>query len=231
MFRILSKIATVVLFFVGQVAHAERPVVVELFTSQGCSSCPPADVLLEKYAARADVIALAYHVDYWDYLGWKDVFASPEFTQRQRNYARARNESKIYTPQFVVNGAVPIVGARSSALQSTVGSEARSAEPVTLAVQRVGGDLRITMSPNAGSVGAAEVIAVTVIPQETVTINRGENAGRRLRYNNIVTDITVLGRWDGRSGATLKTALPRGRTAILIQAQGYGPVLAARWAN
>lgn len=177
--------------------------VVELFTSQGCVSCPPADALLTSLAERDDVVALAYHVDYWDYIGWKDTFGHEAFSDRQRAYAKSWGSSRIYTPQMVVNGAKAVVGSRRGEVQSAV-SEA--ALPLSVDLQRDGDMLRISVPPDA-ELPNAVVWLVTYIDRADVTIDRGDNAGKSMVYTQVVTGRQILGMWEARSGAELKLPL------------------------
>ncbi|MGL5010093.1 MAG: DUF1223 domain-containing protein, partial [Paracoccaceae bacterium] len=184
---------------IGSTASAQsKPVVVvELYTSQGCSSCPPADDFMAELVADPNVIALALHVDYWDYIGWKDEFAHAAFTDRQKDYARAISSRTIYTPQFIVNGMDRIEGVNPEAVQSFVRMHLEVPPEVTLALQR-DGDKLVIRAAALGVVSAPlEVNLVRYTPQETVSIERGENAGKTVTYYNIVTEFTALGTWDG----------------------------------
>lgn len=204
------------------------PVVVELYTSQGCSSCPPADEILAELADRDDVIALALHVDYWDYIGWRDVFASPKFTERQRAYAQAAGARTIYTPQMIVGGVEHLVGARPAELAALIQRHARMPAKVALRLARRDGHLVISASAPDALPKAAVVQLVRYRPEETVEIRAGENAGRRISYRNIVTDWQRLGLWDGASPLALEVGLDAGLPAVVIlQEPGPGSILAA----
>ncbi|MDN2565642.1 DUF1223 domain-containing protein [Aquibium sp. A9E412] len=168
--------------------------VVELFTSQGCSACPPADALLGEWARSDDVVALGYHVDYWDYLGWKDTFASPQNTQRQRDYA-ARLDGSVYTPQAVVNGGVHLVGSHREAIEARLAAEAPL--PVPVVVRETGPT--IVIETGAADGHAAHVVLAYFKPRAAVDVARGENRGRRLTYWNVVTDLHTVGMWHGRA--------------------------------
>jgi len=213
------------------VARAEQgaasPVVVELFTSQGCSSCPPADAILADLARRGDVIALALHVDYWDYLGWKDVFADPSFTERQKAYARVAGARSVYTPQMVVQGMEHLVGVKPMELGDLIRSHAERGAPVTLSVTREGDRLAIRAAPAAAAVRPADVHVVSYLPSATTQIERGENAGLTMTYVNIVRDWQKVGSWDGMSPLALSVAVAPGPAAVIIQEQGPGAILAA----
>ncbi|WP_278922377.1 MULTISPECIES: DUF1223 domain-containing protein [Pseudophaeobacter] len=206
-----------------------EPVVVELFTSQGCSSCPPADALLEQLAGRRDVLALALHVDYWDYIGWKDIFASPDYTQRQKGYAHAAGRKMIYTPQMVVMGQKDILGGDAMALSDAIAVQHGTARPVALQVQRRGDELSLSVSAREGL--PDHPVAIYVLrytPMKTVDITRGELAGRRIDYANIVEDLRQVATWDGQAAAVFTVPYAKGLPgAVLVQNAPYGAVLAA----
>ncbi|WP_371036514.1 MULTISPECIES: DUF1223 domain-containing protein [unclassified Rhodosalinus] len=210
----------------------EHPVVVELFTSQGCSSCPPADAFLADLAERDDVIALALHVDYWDYIGWKDSFAQPAFTARQKAYAHAAGHNSIYTPQMIVGGADHVMGARPMAVIDLIRAHAEAPRKVSLGLERAAGAKVAIEVEAVAPVGAAQVHFVRYRPHATVKITRGENAGRTLAYSNIVTRWTVLARWDGQTPLRLLAEAPGDQpVVVLVQDAGdgddQGAVLAA----
>jgi len=207
----------------------ERPVVVELFTSQGCSSCPPADRLLYELSHREDLIVMSLHVDYWDYLGWRDVFASPAFTARQRGYAKAAGVSTIYTPQVVVQGSDRVAGTREMEIEARIAAHANLPEPVVLRLERSGARLHVSAKWYAHGTRPSEVLLVRVTPRAEVTIEAGENAGRMATYVNIVRTITRAAVWDGLAPLDLVIDLPEdGPDLVMIQAMGHGPILAAR---
>jgi len=198
----------------GQAATA-RPVVLELFTSQSCSSCPPADALLGELAARGDVLALDFHVDYWDYLGWKDRFSSPANTARQRAYASSLGV-EVYTPQLVVDGGQTVVGSARADVEAAI-SKARAAQR-SVEVNLTRGDngqVRITVAAGGGN-GA--VLLVGFDPHQETSIGGGENSGRKLTETNVVRGFSVAGHWSG-AAATIDAAAPAGeRLTALVQA-------------
>lgn len=212
--------------------RAHPAAVVELFTSQGCSSCPPADALLTGLSEDQDVIALAYHVDYWDYVGWKDTFAHQAFSDRQRAYAESWGSSRIYTPQMVVNGQKGVVGSRrNDVLHALDGTTL----PLPVDVVRDGDMLKVTI-PADGGLADAVVWLVTYLDRAEIAIDKGENAGKTMVYTQVVTNRQVLGMWESASGASLKLPLPElmanGNTGIAVlvqQEQGGlpGPILGA----
>lgn len=206
----------------------DSPVVVELFTSQGCSSCPPADALLIELSERRDVIALALHVDYWDYIGWKDEYARPENTRRQRAYAHFAGRNMIYTPQMIVNGQDDVVGARAMELVELIEKHKSRAPGAVLQTTRSAGVLMIHAEPAGPLTGPLTVHLVRFTPRKTAHITRGENAGRELEYANVVDDWTVVGSWDGQQPLDIRTALDGDRpAAVLIQTPGPGEIVAA----
>ena len=205
-----------------------NPVVVELYTSQGCSSCPPADKILNGLAQRPDVIALALHVDYWDYIGWKDSFADPAYSKRQRAYARFAGARTVYTPQMIVGGMDHLVGVRPAEVDALIRRFAAKPAPVALSLRRSGGVVRVSARAGVPLPRGAVVQIVRYKPTETVTIQRGENAGKTIDYANIVTDWRQAGDWDGTSDLTLDLKAPGDDpVVIIIQEPGPGPILAA----
>ena len=210
-------------------ASAEKQgTVVELFTSQGCSSCPPADALLAELAHRDDVIALALHVDYWDYIGWADDLADPAFTRRQRAYARAAGGDTIYTPQMVIGGVDHVVGSRPMAVMETLLKHAQAPSPVDVTLMRRGGTLTVTARATPALAREAVVQLVRYAPVAPRDIGRGENAGKRVTYVNAVTSWTVAGRWEMSEPLTLELDVPGDLpVAVIVQDGTTGPILGA----
>lgn len=220
----------------GPIDHP--PVVVELFTSQGCSSCPPADDMLADLADRDDVLALSWHVDYWDYLGWADDFARPEFTRRQQAYAHQSGERAIYTPQMIVGGSDTLIALRPAELMGLVqGQMARP--PVVLVSSSEQGDgngYRIELTPRGAIRDPVAIILVRYAPSRMVTIKAGENRGIALNYRNVVLAAERVAEWDGRAPLRMTVkpdpqsgdAFPSDtRHAILAQELGSGDARAA----
>jgi hypothetical protein len=205
---------------------APRPVLVELFTSQGCNSCPPADALLGELARRPGVVALAWHVDYWDGLGWKDRFSSHAATQRQYDYARRLGLDNVYTPQLVIDGAAEAVGSDARAVDAAIRQAAtrNAAGPsVTLAA---GADGTAEVAIGEGPKMPATVWLIGYDRQQTTSIGRGENAGRSLTEFQIVRRAHKLGTW---TGAAARFPLPdkEGEAElVLIEPDAPGPMLA-----
>ncbi|WP_309644216.1 DUF1223 domain-containing protein [Phenylobacterium sp.] len=209
-------------------AAPSQPIVVELFTSQGCSSCPPANEAVGKLADRPGVIALSFGVTYWDYLGWKDTFARADYTERQRAYAKALGRSGPYTPQVVVNGAADTVGNTAAKIDKLI--VARRAPAAT----------DIALSPGLVRVGAgkaptggADVWLVSYDPRIVqIPVKRGENTGKTLPHRNVVRDLRRLGRWTGSEAAFKAPSSASGlRTVVLVQAPNGGAILAAKAAG
>lgn len=219
---------TATLGFATLATAQDNPVVVELYTSQGCSSCPPADKILHELAEREDVIALALHVDYWDYIGWKDPFADPSHAKRQRAYAREGQRRTIYTPEMIVNGESDIVGAKPMKLSEAIAMHARRAPTIALELARSGDTVTVNAQMLAASGGEMTVHMLRYSPKESTMIKRGENAGKTLSYANVVQGWQVLGRWDGASPLALKAqAAGNLPTVVIIQSGKAGPIQAA----
>lgn len=231
-FRVSVLAACICLLPAGLWAQSS-PVVVELFTSQGCSSCPPADALMHRLAERDDVIPLALHVDYWDYIGWKDEYARAEHTGRQKKYAALGGRNMIYTPQMIINGLDDVVGAKSMELSELIMRHKSLAATVVLSATRDGSALIIRAKPAAGAVtGPLDVQVVRYQENRQARITRGENAGKTLDYANVVDDWTIVGQWDGQGPMELRTPIDGDRPAVvLIQKVGPGAILAAARAN
>lgn len=202
--------------------------VVELYTSQGCSSCPPADEYLMKLAAEPGVIALALHVDYWDYIGWTDKFGNPKFTARQKAYAHVAGSNMIYTPQMIVGGVDQVEGSDPAMVEAAIRRHQTASPVVALQLMRQGGQVTIAAQANPPLEAPLRVQLVRYHPMASVQIDYGENAGRVLDYANIVTSWSLLGMWDGKSDLHL-TAPTEGPDAVVVilQADGPGKIYAA----
>jgi hypothetical protein len=221
----------------GAGGASDRPAVIELFTSQGCSSCPPADRLLGQLAERSDVIVLSLPVDIWDYIGWKDTLAKPEFSARQRIYASSRGDHQVYTPQVVIDGVAHVVGSDKAKLlkliDKTSVERARGAE---MKLREVDGMVVVDIGEAHGDVGkGGGVWLLRILRSQTVSIGRGENSGHKVTYTNVVRSIARMGYW---SGAPARFELPlaeaRGEGVdgyvVLVQKNyggSLGPILAA----
>jgi hypothetical protein len=199
--------------------------VLELFTSQGCSSCPPADALLKTLAQRPDIVTLAYHVDYWDYIGWTDTFGAKSNSDHQRDYAAAWNSNRIFTPELVVNGMDGLVGSRQPQVDDAI-AKAGLVLPVGLA--RDDHDmLSVDIAGNPG-LKEASVWLITYLRDASVKMDRGENSGKTVDYTHVVTGRQVIGMWDPNAGAHLKLPLDEvlrkgsNGAAILVQEDKQG---------
>ncbi|WP_245421933.1 DUF1223 domain-containing protein [Alsobacter soli] len=181
-------------------AWAQQPrAVVELFTSQGCSSCPPADKLMGEFARDPSLVAVSMPIDYWDYLGWKDTLADHAFTARQRGYSEARGDRQVYTPQAVIDGVSHVIGSKPDAVQQAEGaSRAKGAMTVPLSVEAAGGSIRVSVG--AGEPGtSAGVYLVPIKRRCDVTITRGENKGKSVTYVNVARSVLPVGAWTGEA--------------------------------
>jgi len=209
-------------------AQTAPAVVVELYTSQGCSSCPPADEFLGTLAADPSVIPLALHVDYWDYIGWTDSFADPKFTARQKAYAHAEGSRTIYTPQVIVGGVGRVVGHAPAEVSAHIRAELTQGSPIKLWLTREGDTLVIRAEADPPLGKAVRVQLVRYDPDERVTIDRGENAGHTITYHNIVTSWTSLGDWSGVEPLAMQAAVPGAdKVVVIVQDEGPGRILAA----
>lgn len=197
------------------VAQQSQPkAVLELFTSQGCSSCPAADALFVELARDPNVIALTLPVDYWDYLGWKDTLAQPAFSARQKGYAQLRGDSNVYTPQAVVNGVAHVVGSDRAAVHS---ASVTASLPVRVSATESDGMVRIGVSAISGGARSGTVYVLPVVRSRDVAIARGENRSRRITYANVVRDMIPVGEW---TGGEAKFEIPV-RNARAGDADGY----------
>ena len=217
-------------------AEERRPVVVELFTSQGCNSCPPADIYLGELTNRPDLLTLAFHVDYWNYIGWTDPFARPWATARQKAYQKRLNERFVYTPQMVVNGAAQGIGSEREAIEALI--KAAPAEGATLhpdLALRWRQDGALLVEVGAGESppeSPADIWLIGYDSAHETRVLRGENAGQTLTDHHPVRTYRRIGGWPGWSlelvvPAAEAPALGNGGIAVLIQAAGAGPVMAA----
>jgi hypothetical protein len=210
---------------------SDQPVVVELFTSQGCNSCPPAEAYLGELAKRKDILPLAFHVDYWDYIGWKDPFGAQEFTDRQEQYSRSLGLNMVYTPQMVIDGAHDAVGSDQAAVSSAIAKAA--AEPkLKLAVLRdASGGYKVDIpAGDAGGKTATVWLALFDHAHQT-DVQRGENAGQKLIEFNVVREWHKIGQWDGQATEIALNLTPESdeydACAVLVQLGGNGPIRGA----
>lgn len=215
----------------GALAQTRSVTVIELFTSQGCSSCPPANANLARLARRPEVLALSFGVTYWDYLGWRDTFASQAFTQRQRDYARGLGRTNVYTPQMVINGRIDTVGARMDEITRLSANLPSLASGPTITLNA--GNL--SLGPQAGLAGPATMWPATIWlvrydPRVVqVPVQRGENSGKTLPHVNVVREMLRLSTYDGSATSVRlpANANPALRSAIIVQAGVGGHIIAA----
>ncbi|PZM14637.1 DUF1223 domain-containing protein [Rhizobium tubonense] len=220
----LSVIAILFGFESTQAAAGQSPTVVELFTSQGCSSCPPANANLVKLSNDPGILALSFSVTYWDYLGWKDSFGKPEFSNRQANYEPALGQSGPFTPQMVINGHYSTVGFDLKELRAQIASEKKLSGPTIMLSKDVA-----TIDAGNHSGTPADVWFVRYDPGTVeVPVSRGENAGATLPHAHVVRLLAHLGTWSGKAlSLTLPSVKDGPKTAIIIQVQNGGQILAA----
>lgn len=212
--------------FTAGTAHAQTsPVVVELYTSQGCSSCPPADAYLAELVARDDVLPLSFHVDYWDRLGWPDTLGSPENTKRQYAYGRSFRNRSVWTPQFVVQGRDYSKGNFRAMVADYIRKQSAHKSGVDLDVSLKDQRLSVAVS---GKAKPADILIVHFTPRAKVKIKRGENAGRTITYHNVVNAAYTGATWKGYGAAEATIPLRADPPlAVIIQEDGTGPILAA----
>jgi len=215
---------------------AQKNAVLELFTSQGCSSCPPADALLAELDKRPGLVTLSYSVDYWNYLGWRDTLSSAANSERQREYARMRGDGRVYTPQIVVDGLIHVNGSDERAIREAVeASEIRLKEvgvPVRMHAEGNTLVIGIGAAPDKSDKRAATIWLAIAKEEVTVSISRGENRGRDLSYHHPVRDLTPVGMWQGEAMTLrlpLKDLKAMGGDCLvaLLQVENAGPILGA----
>jgi hypothetical protein len=185
-------------------AHADPRAVVELFTSQGCSSCPPADKIIGELAKDPNVIALSMPIDYWDYLGWKDTLADSRFSARQKAYSHVRGDRDVYTPQVVVNGSAHLIGSDRAGIEGAIKDTSKTdgvmSVPVTMTLsgKQINVSVAASKAPNAAH---GEVWICSVSKAIPIAIGRGENRGQEITYHNVVRNLLKVGDWNGSSGS------------------------------
>jgi hypothetical protein len=219
-------------------AHADPRAVVELFTSQGCSSCPPADKLVGELAKDPSVIALSMPVDYWDYLGWKDTLADSRFSARQKAYSHVRGDRNLYTPQMIVNGSAQVIGSDRVAVEGAIKNTGKADGVMSVPVTMTLSDKKINVSVEASKMpttARGEVWLCSISRAVPISIGRGENRGRELTYYNVVRNLVKVGDWNGSSGSwsvPLENIFREGVDAAVVYVQDGnrekpGPMLGA----
>lgn len=221
-------------FVIKSAAASTAPVLVELFTSQGCSSCPAADRFAAELKNQPGITIVSLNVDYWDYLGWRDTLAKPEHTKRQMDYANSRGDNNVYTPQMIINGEAHAVGSNQATVENAIANARR--KPAKVVIQLSATEKELIVNLPSGDAGAeATLWLLAIAPAVSVKIERGENIGKTVVYHNVVRNLVPAGMWDG-SATNLK--LPRKgimiadtKSCIAVLQQGkVGPVLGmAQW--
>ena len=224
-------------------AHADPRAVVELFTSQGCSSCPPADKIIGELAKDPSIIALSMPIDYWDYLGWKDTLADARFSARQKAYSRVRGDREVYTPQAVINGSAHVIGSDRAGIESAIGETSKTEGVMSVPVTMTQAGPQLTVSVAASNKGPAaahgEVWICSISKAVPISISRGENHGRELTYYNVVRNLVKLGDWNGSAGSwtvPLDSVVHDGVDAAVVYVQDGsrdkpGPMLGATYTS
>jgi hypothetical protein len=210
----------------------KRPVVLELFTSQGCNSCPPADALIGQIAStRHDVLALSLPVTYWDMLGWKDTLASEANTRRQKAYAETMHSGGVYTPQAVIDGVDDLVGSKDQVIAAALAARAADAENVAVSISATPKEIRVLIGPGRNSQDAT-IWLFHILGKANVAITGGENGGQKIVYRNVVRDVRAVGMWKGQQvildlpRADMPSP-PHDAIAVIVQEGGYGRIVGA----
>jgi hypothetical protein len=213
--------------------YAKRPVVVELYTSQGCSSCPPADTLIGQLAQRKDVIALSLPITYWDMLGWKDTLASDVNTRRQKAYSTQMGHGGVYTPQIIVDGVSDVVGSRDQAVLAAINARAADMQAIPVTLTATPDEVHVAVAAAWDKAPHdATIWMFHILSKATVFIRDGENAGRTLTYHNIVRDVRPVGVWKGQAVSLdlprrEMTRMPHDAVAVVVQQGNYGRIIGA----
>jgi hypothetical protein len=222
-------------------AHAEPRAVVELFTSQGCSACPPADRILGELAKDPTLIALSMPIDYWDYLGWKDTLADARFSARQKAYSQVRGDREVYTPQVVVNGSVHVIGSDRAGIDGAIDAtkKANGVMSVPVTMTQAGKQLNVSVAASGKGLAAAhgEVWICSISKEVPIAIRRGENSGREVTYHNVVRSLLKVGDWNGGSASwtvPVESVVHEGIDAAVVYLQDGnrdrpGPMLGAAY--
>jgi hypothetical protein len=211
------------------IAAAAQPVLVELFTSQGCSSCPPADKLAGTLAEDPNNIVVSFNVDYWDYLGWRDTLAKPEYSQRQYDYAKSRGDSSVYTPQMVINGKTHAVGSNGNEVAAQIANGIAEPRPATIILKMTSKQITVEIAASDYK-GDATLWLLAVEPEVEQKITRGENSGSSISYVNVVRNLVPAAMWNGETykGTWMRDVVMVQNCKTLIavlQQNKVGPVL------
>lgn len=231
----IAALFTITNPFHALAAGQSRLTVVELYTSQGCSSCPPADALLGELSTRRDILALTLPVTYWDYLGWTDKFAKPAHDSRQRDYARRYGSGRVYTPQIVIDGLHREIGSHAKAVEAVIAIQQgrrKPVVPVILTQQQDTFSIEIGEGALPAGVPHATIWFVRYVPKREVAVRGGENSGKHIAYTNVVDELSAIGMWQGDR---LQIQLPQQDigleetkgVAVLVQLDGTGEIIGA----
>ena len=228
-----NLIASLLFAMFGVVAYADDSgslIVVELYTSEGCSSCPAADKILTKLAAREGILALGLHVDYWNYLGWKDEFSMAKFTDRQEYYNMILGSRyRLVTPQMIFHGQSYVAGAKAVKIEQRLAALRGQSDRVVLQVEKQNDKFSININRRDVSVSGADVFIVEYTPAHITEVESGENNGLTLNHTNIVTSWERVGEWSGQDNWHVEHVVTGGSmAAVIVQAADSGPILAAR---
>lgn len=233
--RILPLLAVAAFAAVAwtQAAAGERNVVVELFTSQGCALCPPADSLLAELSRQENVVALSFHVDYWNYIGWKDPFSSRESTERQRGYGRTLKKRYVYTPQMIVDGKAEVVGARRDNVMDRIAAARKRPKLEITVIHSEDGLANVRIPAGHHSGPPADVWVALYDREHRTKVKAGENSGRNLTNVNVVRVFQRVAGWHGRElniNLPLEALGSKGRDgcAIVVQRKGFGAILGVK---
>ena len=216
------------LAFVQVPKLAQADVLVELFTSQGCSACPSSDIFLGQLDEMPDVVPLSFHVEYWDYLGWKDTFANLSFSQRQIAYQASRQQKQVFTPQLIVNGRYSFSGGEFIDILASVNRE-KANKPIAMKAISSGSQIGLNFSKMARPRGKLDIFVAYVTPKATIEITKGENKGKLIEYTNVVRFLNKITSWDGKTA--LYTDIPTKaalKPIVIVQDKNLGAVLFAK---
>ena len=228
-FSALAAIAFASALLIGteRAEAGDRLVVLELFTSQGCDRCPPVDAMVHELAKEDDILPLALHVNYWDYMGWADSFALDINVHRQMAYAPRTDRRRLFTPLMMIGGIDPVAGYTPMQVINLIQKHRALDTNVSLETRLQGNEVQLLGMSEYTFGRPAEVVLVSFRPQATVEITRGQNAGRTVTYTNVVTGWQKVGTWDGSSPIAVSVPRPAEAGAILVQSAEYGMILAA----
>ena len=235
--KYVNALVTLMFTIIANSTHADgsnKPIIIiELFTSQGCYACPAADKILSTLANQEDILAFGLHVDYWDYLGWKDTFAVAKFGERQAKYnMHITNRARHVTPQMVFNGVAEVAGGVGEAkllINENLNNMRKNKELVSIEIKRNKKIVNLMLVSSLKNLGFLDINLIKYFPRKTVQIKRGENSGKTIEYINVVKSLKTVAGWDSRNLGEIEFELPTdGQYAVIIQGKNYGPIYIAR---